>query len=345
MRNHYGPAEITVNCACHLIDLSKDHASIPLGRPLPNYQCAIVDQFSQPVHAGCEGELVIGGVGVFAGYLGRDDLTSEVLIDTDGEVFYRTGDLVRLDDRGLILYVGRKDHQVKLRGQRIELDEIEECLLGTAVNACVVIQWGEDHLVAYAQSSNITDEELREHCRSHLPPHMIPSVFMVLEKLPLNANGKVDRKLLPPPNLSSLTSSSTGDTDVPHSELERQVHDIWTQVLRRADQSISTTANFFSIGGHSLLFIDLYHRYQSLFGFDGRELSIASFLQQATIVQHAQLLEPLVLNEVKLTQWQTLHIKQGNLLLCKLMRGTSLLNVFFETCRHCVFCSRAHFSR
>src|SRR5205085_11547665 len=104
-----------------------------------------------------EGELLVGGIGVFAGYLRRDDLTAKALIDIDGEIFYRTGDLVRIDHNGLLHYLGRKDHQIKLHGQRIELGEIEQCLLDTSISACVVIKWDDDHLVAYVQSSDINE--------------------------------------------------------------------------------------------------------------------------------------------------------------------------------------------
>ena len=135
-----------------------------------------------------------------AGYLGRDDLTIKALVEINGELFYRTGDLVRMDHNGLLHYRGRKDHQIKLHGQRIELGEIERCLLNNpSVCACVVMKWGEDHLIAYVQCSTINDSQLRQHCQLHLPPHMIPSIFIRLDRLPLNANGKVDRK----------TSSST----------------------------------------------------------------------------------------------------------------------------------------
>ena len=102
----------------------------------------------------------MGGVGVFAGYLGRDDLTEKALIEIDGEIYYRTGDLVRMDNNGLLHYQGRKDHQIKLHGQRIELGEIERCLLNTSISACVVIKWGDDHLVAYVQSSDIDEETI-----------------------------------------------------------------------------------------------------------------------------------------------------------------------------------------
>ncbi|CAF4440552.1 unnamed protein product, partial [Adineta steineri] len=121
IRNHYGPAEITINCTNHLIDLNKNQTDIPIGQSLPNYHFLILDMFLQTVGIGQEGELVVGGVGVFAGYRGRDDLTAQVMININEQIFYKTGDLVQMDSNGLIHYVGRRDFQVKLRGQRIEL--------------------------------------------------------------------------------------------------------------------------------------------------------------------------------------------------------------------------------
>jgi hypothetical protein len=293
------------------VNSTVDIESCPIGHPLPNYRYIILDEFFQNVVVDQEGELYIGGVGVFAGYHGRDDLTEKALIEIDGEIFYRTGDLVRMNSNGLLHYQGRKDHQIKLHGQRIELGEIERCLLNTSISNCVVMKCGEDHLVAYVQSSDMNENQLREHCQSHLPPYMIPSIFMVLEKLPLNPNGKIDRKRLPSPDLSSFTLSPSSGTDTPHNQFEERVHDVWCQVLRCDGQQISTTTSFFSIGGHSLLFIELYHRYQAIFDFDTRELSIGLFLQQPTIIQHAQLLQTTLVNQMKSSHWQTLYINQG----------------------------------
>ncbi|CAF4014259.1 unnamed protein product, partial [Adineta steineri] len=138
--NFYGPAEATLGTSCHLIDVISDMHDLPIGKPLPRYICLLLNSFLQPVMIQEEGELLVGGVGVFAGYLGRDDLTTKALIEIDGELFYRTGDLVTIDNNGLLHYQGRKDHQIKLHGQRIELGEIERCLLSTiSISACVVM--------------------------------------------------------------------------------------------------------------------------------------------------------------------------------------------------------------
>ncbi|CAF1513589.1 unnamed protein product, partial [Adineta steineri] len=310
--NMYGPAEATIDCTVHCINVTSSIQSIPIGKPLSNYRCMILNEYLQSSTTAQEGELFVGGAGVFAGYLERDDLTAKALLEIDGELFYRTGDLVKMDNNGLLHYQGRKDHQIKLHGQRIELGEIERCLLNiTSISACVVIQWNADYLVAYVQSSDINEQELREHCQSHLPPHMIPSIFIILDKLPLNPNGKVDRKLLPSPELSVSTLLSSDNSDTPLNKFEERIHTIWCQVLLCNENHISRTTSFFSVGGHSLLFIQLYHHYQSVFNFDSHILSIAPFLQQPTICQHSQLLQTVVMNNIKVTQWYTLHINEG----------------------------------
>ncbi len=339
--NLYGPAEATIVSTYFPIRHIYTNTNIPIGQPLPNYKCIITEDFSQLSFVGQEGELCVGGNGIFAGYLGRNDLTTKALIEIDGEIFYRTGDLVRMDHNGLIHYQGRKDHQIKLHGQRIELGEIERCLLNTSISACVVMKWGDDHLVAYVQTSQMNEEQLRQHCQSHLPPHMIPSILIVLEKLPLNTNGKIDRKRLPSPDLPSLTSS-TIETDAPHNQLEKRVHDVWCQVLRRDGQRISMITSFFSIGGHSLLFIELYHRYQQLFHFDTRELSIAPFLQHPSIAQHARLLQQITTNDMKSTQWHTLHVTQGRITSCLFAIRHIIFD--YEPFRYRIICSRTYLS-
>ncbi|CAF4061678.1 unnamed protein product, partial [Adineta steineri] len=312
IRNHYGPAEITINCACHSIDSDKEQMDIPIGRLLPNYRCMIIDDLSQSLYVGHEGELIVGGIGVFAGYLGRDDLTSKGLVEIDGELFYRTGDLVRIDNNGLLYYQGRKDHQVKLHGQRIELGEIERCILNVAsISACVVIKWSDDHLVAYVQSSGIDEHVLREHCQSHLPPHMIPSLFVILEKLPLNPNGKIDRKLLPSPNFSSIHLTNTRQLLLPTNDIEVSIHHIWCEIFKQ--NQISTDTNIFTIGGHSLLIMQLFHRYKIEFRLETNALSISNLFQHPTIIHHAQLIQQSI--NITCTSrdylWSSLHLIQA----------------------------------
>ena len=312
--NFYGPAETTIGSVYHEVDHELNMTNIPIGRPLPNYCCLILDEFSESVVVDQQGELLLGGVGVFAGYLRRDDLTEKALMEINGELFYRTGDLIKMDNNGLLHYRGRKDHQIKLHGQRIELGEIEQCLLNTtSISACVVMKWGDDHLIAYVQSSNIDENHLREHCQLHLPPHMIPSFFIILDKLPLNANGKVDRKLLPPPDFAHLSSKHlTNGTQVlsPRNEIEVTIHQIWCDIFYQTGISINT--NIFTIGGHSLLVMQLSQIYKKTFHLERNAFSVVDLFQHPTIMDHAQFIHqasdaPETMND----RWSSLHLIQG----------------------------------
>ena len=310
--NLCGPAETTLQSLFHRVDSSSDIESIPLGKPLPNYYCIFQNDSAQPVTVNQESEVLMSGVGIFAGYLGRDDLTAKSLTEINGEVFYRTGDIVRMDNNGLLHYINRKDFQIKLHGQRIELGEIERCLLNTSISACVVMKWGDDHLIAYVQKTDDIDEkQLRQHCQSHLPSHMIPSIFIILDKLPLNTNGKVDRKQLPPPHFSSTHLTDHVELLQPTNNTEVIVHDIWCDVFKQNQISIDT--NIFTIGGHSLLLIQLLYRYKTEFHLETNTLSINDLFQQSTIVSHAQLIH----QNMNITQnidhchWSSLHLTQG----------------------------------
>ncbi|CAF3923978.1 unnamed protein product, partial [Adineta steineri] len=309
--NLYGPAETTIVSTFHRVDLIKDTRSVSIGRPLSNYRCMIMNQYLQLSVTDEEGELCVGGVGVFAGYLGRDDLTAKALLEVDGKLFYRTGDLVRIDNNSLLHYQGRKDHQIKLHGQRIELGEIEQCLLRTSISACVVIKWKDDYLIAYAQSSHVNEEQLRQHCQSHLPPHMIPSFFIILDKLPLNPNGKVDRKLLPPPHFSSIHLTNSIELLRPTNDIEVSIHHIWCEIFKQ--NQISMDTNIFTIGGHSLLIMQLFHRYKIEFRLETNALFITDLFQRPTIIDHAQLLQQSIntIHTLYDYPWSSLHLIQA----------------------------------
>jgi hypothetical protein len=312
--NLYGPAESTIACTYHIVDMKTTIESIPIGIQLPNYRCIIKDEFLQNVIINQEGELYVGGEDVFAGYLGRDDLTAKAVIKIDGEIFYRSGDLFRMDHNGLLHYQGRKDHQIKLHGQRIELGEIERCLLNASISACVVMKWGDDHLVAYVQTSDMNEKQLREHCQSHLPPHMIPSIFMVIEKLPLNANGKIDRKHLPPPSFSHMASrdlENSAQIVLPKDEIETTIHRIWCDTFQQNQISIDT--NIFTVGGHSLLLIELFDRYKTQFHLQTKTISIADLFQYPTIIGHSDLIRQTLVStqDIDGLAWLSLNIIQG----------------------------------
>lgn len=310
----YGPAEATIGCTLFLTNkYHKNMSDVPIGNPMVNYYGRVLDEFDQEVIVGQDGQLIVGGVGVFAGYLKRDELTAKAIVQIDKEQFYRTGDLVRIGSDGLLHYRGRKDHQIKLHGQRIELGEIERCLLKyTSISACVVMKSNENHLIAYVESFDVDKDTLRKHCESQLPSYMVPSMFMILEKFPLNSNGKIDRKLLPISKLSyPLTTSSENKFNMGTNQLDAMIEDVWCEVLQCVGHQIPQNANFFSIGGHSLLFIQLYHRYQTLFGFESNMLSITMCLEKPTIEEHKELLEKVVNTNMKLTKWHTLHLVEG----------------------------------
>jgi hypothetical protein len=312
--NLFGPGECTIHSTHHLIsDTDLHSSSISIGRPLPGYAFRVLDEYLQPVVPDQVGEMFITGQSVFHGYLHRSDLTQAALIMLDdGNTYYRTGDLGRVDpSEGVLYYVGRKDFQVKLRGQRIELGEIETVLMEIATN-CVVIKTTHldiDHLVAYVQTPH-TQHDLQQHCLSRLPLYMVPSLFVILDHLPLNQNGKINRKALSLPNFSRLSMSSNTD-EQPRTEMEQQVRSIWCQVLSHLQFTPSITTSFFSLGGNSLLLMRLSHLYQMELKSD---LNISDLFRHATIIDHARLLERYVnKDDNSANRWQSLNIIQGKL--------------------------------
>ncbi|MDH3605217.1 MAG: amino acid adenylation domain-containing protein, partial [Candidatus Tectomicrobia bacterium] len=239
--NHYGPTETTVGVLTYQVGPSDQlHASTPSGRPLANTQAYILDRQLQPVPIGCPGELYIGGALVTRGYLKRPALTVEQFIPNpfgQGRL-YKTGDVVRYLADGNIEFLGRMDNQVKIRGYRIELGEIE-AVLGQhpAVEATVVVARDDgpgdnSYLVAYlvphAGASTGVDE-LRAFLQAHLPAHMIPAAFVIIEALPLLPHGKVDRRALPAPDASSLSAATA--YAAPRTVTEATLATIWAEVL------------------------------------------------------------------------------------------------------------------
>ena len=257
------------------------------------------------------------GVGIFAGYYGRADLTAQVLIDVHGEQCYATGDFARWDlTVGELVFIGRRDFQVKLRGQRIELGQIETSIMkiSSIISGCIVVkhtQDGQEHLLAYVEipSGRIETHHLREECLRRLPSHLVPSLFTRLERFPLTPNGKIDRKALP--KLDSVTSALSLDEETGRmSQMEQRVHELWRVVLHI--ERIPLGISFFAVHGTSLSFMKLYNLYQSEFGVVP---DIADCFRQANIRQHAQLLtEAASLKDGRHYQaWTSLNITHGNL--------------------------------
>ncbi|CAF1127830.1 unnamed protein product [Didymodactylos carnosus] len=294
--NLYGPTECTISTTCHAITTEdlKSHlnAPIPIGRPLRNYHCYVLDDYLEPVIPSNQtGELYVGGPGVFLGYFNRPDLTKQALVNINGEQCYRTGDLIKLKDNGEMVYVGRRDFQIKLRGQRVEIGEIEQTILraSSSIDNCIVVTQTDnkqqEHLLAYIESSTITESSsVRQYCQSQLPRYMIPSLFIILEKLPLNASGKVDRKQLVLPDLNQQFDED--EYCEPQTELQWQIHDMWCQLLNK--ERISLNTNFFSLGENSLSLTKLYNEYKLKYSLKS---NIGILFKHATINGHAKLIE------------------------------------------------------
>lgn len=287
--NVYGPTETTVwSTVMELCDADLD--TVPIGRPIWNTQVYVLDRFLQPVPVGVPGELYIGGLGVAKGYLHRPDLTRERFLENpfrqDGSRIYKTGDLARWREDGVLEYLGRNDDQVKIRGFRIEPREIEMALLALEdVREAVVVARGESaerlRLVAYitAQSGRpIETRQLADRLSASLPPHMIPAEFMVLDALPLNTNGKVDRKALPEPKRLGTRLHIPPQTD-----MEKAIARIWCEVLHL--ETVGIEDNFFDLGGDSMAAALMASCLQKQLGGD---VSLASFLDNPTVANLAR---------------------------------------------------------
>ena len=260
--NAYGPTEATVWTS--VAECSKDHRNPPIGRPVPGAQIYLLDQNMQPVPVGVPGELFIGGEGLARGYLGRPDLTADKFVphpfaSESGACLYRTGDRGRYLSDGQIEFLGRLDRQVKIRGFRIELGEIEAALRQHPAVQDMFMAVREDtparrRLIAYVVlkpeiACRVT--ELRSFLSDSLPAHMIPSAFVLLEALPLNAHGKVDQSQLPP----SEPVKTEREHAAPRTAAEKILSKIWSEVLNLEDVSIHD--NFFALGGDSILSLQL----------------------------------------------------------------------------------------
>jgi amino acid adenylation domain-containing protein len=288
--NMYGPTETTVWST--LARVMPDQP-IHIGRPIANTNIFILDAQLNPTPIGVPGELHIGGMGLARGYHNREQLTAEKFIkdpfakDPNARI-YKTGDLARYLPDGNIEHLGRLDHQVKLRGFRIELGEIEQVLNqhpGIAASTVVAREDspGDKRLVAYVVNANgaVKPSELREHLRTKLPDYMVPAAFVALDKLPLTPNGKVDRKALPKPEIEAVTDQSK--FVAPSTETEVALAKIWCDVLHL--QKVGLNDNFFDIGGHSVLLLQVHARIGAV---TSTKVSVAELFQYPTISALAQ---------------------------------------------------------
>jgi amino acid adenylation domain-containing protein/non-ribosomal peptide synthase protein (TIGR01720 family) len=248
--NGYGPTEGTTFTTCHRLPGPPDTA-VPIGRPIANTTIHVLDADLNPVPAGIPGELYVGGLGVARGYLGRPGLTAERFVASPwhaGERLYRTGDLVRWRPDRTVEFLGRRDGQVQIRGFRVEPGEIESALRehpGVAEAVVVALEGGgHKRLVAYVVAVGEAPD-LRGFLSGRLPAHLVPSAFVVLDRLPLNPNGKVDRRALPAPDLAA------GEAVAPRTPAEEALARVWAEVL--GVDRVGVHDNFFDLGGDSIL--------------------------------------------------------------------------------------------
>jgi len=269
--NMYGPTETTVWSTAQRVAGKPRGPVAGIGRPIANTQVYVLDEQGNPVPTGAQGELCIGGDGVTRGYWQRDDLTAERFVtapfDPAAGRIYRTGDVARWTADGTLEFLGRADHQIKIRGHRIEPGEIETCLRQVAaVTEAVVVSrdagGGDIRLAGYFTAQGPVDEQaLRRHLRAALPEAMIPADLMQIDAVPLTPNGKIDRNALPEPVRNKPASAETAPDP---SGTERRVAEVWSKVLGCRD--IRGDDNFFDLGGHSLLAVQAQRELRTIFG-------------------------------------------------------------------------------
>jgi acyl-coenzyme A synthetase/AMP-(fatty) acid ligase/acyl carrier protein len=285
--NHYGPTETTVG-ACTFEPGVRDvkawaPATVPIGRPLPNATSHVLDRTRQPVGVNVPGELWIGGLGVARGYVGREDLTAERFATIAGERLYRTGDRVRRLPTGDLEFLGRLDDQVKVRGHRVELAEVEAVIASHQRVRQAVVALVDDQLVGYIvpSSEHVEDAALAAHVSAELPDYMVPGAWVRLHTVPLNANGKVDRAALPKP-----TAVVVAGAGAPRTDTEKRMATVWAEVLKKDEVGIHE--NFFALGGHSLLAIRLLGRIAKTFG---QRMSLRTLFENPTVAELAARVE------------------------------------------------------
>jgi acyl-coenzyme A synthetase/AMP-(fatty) acid ligase/acyl carrier protein len=310
---HYGPTECTVYSTG---GLRHPNTKPSLGKPFPNEQIYILDRHLQPVPIGVQGEIYIGGDKLARCYLNRPELTAEKFIPNPfagtsslnpqpstlnfaaQPRMYRTGDLARWLPDGTIESLGRADFQVKIRGFRVEIGEVESALAKhPAVAECTVLARsdasGHNRLLGYAlprPGATVEGRALREHLQKSLPEYMVPSAIMVLERWPLTANGKLDRRALPEPERPA------GDADFvpPGTATEELLADVWRDVLQV--ERIGAHDNFFELGGHSLLATQVITRVQDALGI---EVTMRQFFATPTVAGLAAHLEAALIDEIQ----------------------------------------------
>ncbi|HBC56776.1 MAG TPA: non-ribosomal peptide synthetase, partial [Gammaproteobacteria bacterium] len=289
----YGPTETTVDVSYRRCSPLEVYSVEPIGRPIANTQLYILDSKQKPVPIGVVGDLYVGGMSLSRGYWHRPELTKKAFIETsfrEGERLYKTGDLARFRADGQLVFMGRADQQVKVRGYRIELEEIEAQLMQyPALSAAAVGVYGNDNqnegLVAYlvVESAEEVDRiELEKWLSSRLPSYMIPQLYVELDRLPLNQNGKLDRQSLPIPSETISNSVYVA----PQTEVEKELCEIWQSLL--PVERVGVQDNFFELGGHSLVATRVISRIRKRFKV---ELPVRALFENQTVNSLANRIE------------------------------------------------------
>ncbi|WP_129645515.1 non-ribosomal peptide synthetase [Peristeroidobacter agariperforans] len=294
LHNHYGPTETHVVTTLTLSGDPKDWPTLPaIGKPIANTKLYVLDGQRQPVPLDVAGELYIGGANVARGYLHRHELTAERFIrdpfsDDPQARLYKTGDVARWRADGTLDYLGRNDDQVKIRGFRVELGEIEAQLARheEAKDVAVVAReesGGPKRLVAYVVARDLAAppavEDLRAHMKALLPEHMVPSAFVLLERLPLTPSGKLDRRALPAPEAGAYVSR---EYEPPRGAVEESLASVWQELLKV--ERVGRNDNFFELGGHSLLIVQMMERLRKL----SLSVNVRTIYQSTTLADLAR---------------------------------------------------------
>jgi amino acid adenylation domain-containing protein len=286
--HEYGPTEATVWCTLETVEeVEEDAPTVSIGRPIPNARAYVLDPAGEPLPVGVPGELCIGGEGVVRGYLGRPGLTAERFVPDPfaaepGGRMYRTGDRARWKADGKLEFLGRLDDQVKIRGFRIEPGEVEAAIAAfPGVREARVMmredQPGDKRLVAYVVG-DVEVDGLYAHLRGSLPEYMVPRAIVALDRLPLNPNGKVDRKALPVPEYAAGAERYVA----PRTPAEEVLAGIWAEVVRLERVGVEET--FFDLGGHSLLAARVVSRVRQVFGV---EVPLRALFEGPTVAELA----------------------------------------------------------
>ncbi|WNG39138.1 amino acid adenylation domain-containing protein [Archangium violaceum] len=317
--NVYGPTECTITSATCDIPGAEGvgtAATFPIGRPIPRVRFYLLDEYLEPVLPGLPGKVYIGGAALSRGYLGAPDMTAERFVpdpfsSEPGARMYHTGDLARMQSDGRLRFLGRADHQVKIRGFRVELSEIENCLrrfpeVEEAVVLARTSAAGLQQLCAWVQApTSVRADALRAHVAAELPTYMVPAAFVVLERLPVNNNGKVDRQALPSPEsvLAPEPEKAEATQEMAfRSTLEMRLQRLWSELLHQPD--VGPEDDFFQLGGDSLLAMRLLGRMEEEFGMP---VPLATLFQNPVLKDTVDALQELLAEGGALSSVVRLH--------------------------------------